>query len=442
MKTHTVYSVILILMLAFMPGAVLAQEAVVDNDIGVNARSMGMGGAQIGAVNDVSAIVYNPAALARLQSTEIQFGVNMLKHSTDTVMSSSRGTGDASGVTDYSGLGSIGFAYPVATERGSLVFGVGLHRVKDFTERYRIDGYNDYQKGYQKGEMLEEGGMNVASFASAIDVSPNVSVGASIDVWYGNYKRYGRNVINDTDDVYSQIDIEDVDTDISAWSFKPSVLYFTDAFRLGAFVRLPMTFHLKEKTFWEWSVMNDGYFYNLYDIPDPTLEYDGADGVESLSYEIKAPMQFGMGMMWGTPGYSSIAVDVVHEDWSQAKITYPASYLPEPNYFRDKYRSAFSWRVGGEKHIPFLDIVARAGYLRQPLTFKGPRGYESGDPAISVSNERDYITLGAGKTFDQSLSLDVSYVHGFWSQDEEPRKDDENIDFVNVTLTYRLPSMF
>ncbi|MHB9028944.1 MAG: hypothetical protein ACYC9O_09255, partial [Candidatus Latescibacterota bacterium] len=93
----------------------LAQEVVTDNEAGVGARAMGMGGAQIGAVDDVTAVIHNPAALARLKSLEVQLGLDLWKRQIDTRLQSARGSGDASANTDFSGLGTLGIAYPVPT---------------------------------------------------------------------------------------------------------------------------------------------------------------------------------------------------------------------------------------------------------------------------------------------------------------------------------------
>jgi hypothetical protein len=45
----------------------------------------------------------------------------------------------------------------------------------------------------------------------------------------------------------------------------------------------------------------------------------------------------------------------------------------DPFYFSDKYRSSLGWRLGAEYTLPVTGTVLRAGYMRQPLTFKGPR---------------------------------------------------------------------
>ncbi len=435
-------SALIVLSLPGMARIAHAQEVVVENDSGVGARAMGMGGAQIAAVEDVTAVLYNPAALTRVKQLEVQLGLNAMKRKVDTTLKSTLGNGTTSVLTDYSGLGTIGLAYPVPTNRGSLVFGIGYNRVKDFAGRLEIDGYNDYLRGDQIGESIEEGGLGIFSLAGAVDISPNVSVGASLDIWIGDYKRDNRNLINDVSESYSQLDITGIEDEISAWSFKPAILYFKDKFRFGAYARLPMTFHIKEYNYSEGYSRSDSEYFKLYEIIDPSSEFTDDDYTYSdhMSYKIKAPMQIGFGVSWGTPGRNCIALDLIHENWTQAKIEYSWDYEQEPNYFRDKYRSVLKWRVGIEKSLPFFNTVGRIGYLRNPLVFKGPRGYENETQIISVRNERDFITLGLGKQFDESLRLDVGYAYGFWSQKESPRVDEENRSRVYVSITYRMPS--
>lgn len=427
-----------VLPVLLIAGVSVAQEVVVENETGVGARAMGMGGAGIAASNDLSALLYNPAALARIKDMQIQFGLNMLQKDYNTKLSSSQGSNESAETTDYSGLGTLGIAYPVPTEQGSLVLGIAYNRVKDFAGNLSLSGYNDYLRGYQLGESVEEGGMGIISLGGAVDVSPNVSVGAAFDIWLGDYKRDNRSLLNDQADPYSQLDFTGADDDISAWSFKPSILYFTGQYRFGAYARLPMTFHIDESYYSEGYSRSDGEYFDLYELIDSSSPFtdDEVTYSEKFEYKIKAPMQFGFGMMVGQPG-NNVAFDVVYENWTQAKIRYPSYiFYQEPNYFRDKYRASTSWKVGGEKTLPFLGVTGRLGYLRAPVLFKGPRGYDPSNPSISVSNDRDYITLGLGKQFDPSLNVDVAYIHGFSSWKERPREDEETIDRFFISMTY------
>ena len=64
-----------------MPGFLLAQSGVDDavrisrQGLNFNARALGMGNAYTGVANDFSAIYWNPAGLAQLQSSEFSFGL-------------------------------------------------------------------------------------------------------------------------------------------------------------------------------------------------------------------------------------------------------------------------------------------------------------------------------------------------------------------------------
>ena len=416
----------------------LAQEVVSDNNTGIGARAMGMGGAQIAAANDVTAIVSNPAALARVKQVEVQLGLNLWKRKMETRLESSRGTGTVSESTDFSGLGTVGGAYPVPTNQGSLVFAAAYNRVKEFSGRFRTAGYSDNLQGNLTGESIEDGGMGMYSFAGAIDISPNVSVGASIDFWNGSYKRNNHQLLNDPDSAkspYSQLDINTADDDITAWSFKPGFLYFQKDFRLGGFIRFPMTFNIDERYSNEGYSRKDGQFFQLYEVIDPSSDFnDGDDYTYSgkFKYKVKAPMQLGFGFALGHTGGTILAFDVNYENWKQATFDYE-----DPNYFLDRYRTATTWKIGIEQPIPIIDGVLRAGYQRHPITFIGPRTNEAGAPFIDVRNDRDYLTLGFGAQFDPSFGIDVGYTHGFWSTKEIPRTDEENRDNIYVAITYR-----
>jgi hypothetical protein len=443
-KTRNVFVMVLSLALSVPASPAIrahAQEVSADNDIAIGARAMGMGGTQIAASEDVTAVAYNPAGLTRIKMVDFQLGLNFLKKKLDTSLHSSKGIGNASANSNFSGLGALGVAYPIPTDRGNLVFGIAYNRVKDFTGRFRVQGYSDVLSGDYTGETIESGGLGMYSLAGAVDVSPNVSIGASVDIWSGSYKRNARQLLNDPTATYSQLDLTGADDDIQAVSVKPAFLYFYDKLRIGGYVRLPMTFHIDEDNYQEYYSRGDGKYFQLNEIIDPSSTfYDTANsGSQHFRYRIDAPMQIGLGAAFGGPGTTVLAFDISYQDWTQATLKYPSYFAPDPTYFLDKYRNTAAWSVGIEQPLPRLRAVVRAGYISNPLIFKGPRGSEAGAPPISVSNERDYLTLGFGAQLDPSFGIDVGYAHGYWAEDEGPRTDKETHDNLFLSITYRSP---
>lgn len=426
--------------------AAYAQEVVTDNDSGVGYRSMGMGWTGIAGATDLSAIHYNPAALARLRTLEVQLGINHLTRDIDTtVLSAEKGDDTITANTDYTTIGSFGVAHPVPTSQGSLVFAVAYNRVKDFEGRIKLDGYlddtEDFLGGYQTAETVEKGGMGKLSFAGAVDVSPNVSLGLSLDAWFGTYDNTTKILFNDYTEgyEYSQVDQSWADDTISAWSLKPAFLYHNGSLRFGGYMRLPMTYYIDEKLIQEGYSRDDGLYWDFQDSPHPDwdedyLDYDTYDDFE---YKVKTPIQFGTGVSFGTPGSTMVMADMSYENWEQAELELPTGFEEDPNYFRDRYRTVVNWSVGMEQPIAGIFMV-RAGYAHRPLPFKGPRS--EGASEIKVDNGRDYLTLGLGMKLDESFSLDFAYAHGFWSEDEAPLTVEESRNRLAIGITYRLPA--
>jgi len=364
-----------------------------------------------------------------------------------SALSTSGSSLDGSASKTYTGIASAGFAYPMPTEQGSLVLAIAYNRVKDFSGLFHLYGYNETAfeldaevwGGYETYETIEEDGMGVFSFAAAIDVSPRVSVGASIDVWTGGYLLDRRVLRNDYDGEVSWLDITGGEDDITAVSFKPSILYFTEKFRLGAFMRFPMTFHIDQNNFEELYSRNDGFYFNVNDNLTPSTADGWLDDAtnSSYSYKIKAPLQFGAGIALGQAGKRQFAADILYENWEEAE--FDDEY--DPYYFSNSYRSALGWRIGYEQGLPRSNAVARIGYMRQPVSFEGPRSGDPRDPAIEFDNPRDYLTLGLGVWLDDSFLVDIGYARGFMKQTEGSRVDEETHNRLSATLTYRLPSV-
>ena len=431
--------------MVFLTGQTSAQEVVTEPGMPSGARGLGMGGAQIAAVNDVTAVIANPAALARIDKLTFNIGLASRSKELNTTLRSALANGSGSATDDTAGLGTVGIAYPVPTDQGSLVFAVAYNRATDYSGLFSLSSYNqrafetetDVWEGYEDNEISETGRLGVVTLAGAVDVSPTVSVGAALDIWTGDYSVDNRLLRTDTPGGVSWMDATGGEDEITAWSLKPAILYANGLTRFGAFIRFPMTFHIDQKNYEEYYSRNDGGFFTIHEPVDPYTYSDYLDSSDSyrVTYKVKTPMQFGMGFSYGQPGRKSLAFDVVYENWTQGE--FGDNY--DPYYFRDKYRSTMGWNLGVEHPLPFFGLVGRAGYMHVPLRFKGPRVSAAGEPVIKVKTDRTYLTFGVSKSFDKNLQLDAAYAQGYWETVEGGRTDKETQGRLMVTLSYVTP---
>jgi len=99
-----------------------------------NARTLGMGNAFIGLANDVNSMLFNPAGLAQLKKLEFSTSLNYYSLGNNSEFFNTYLENSNSSTS----LNQFSFAYPVPTYRGSLVFGFGYNKMKDFNYATQI----------------------------------------------------------------------------------------------------------------------------------------------------------------------------------------------------------------------------------------------------------------------------------------------------------------
>ncbi|MHB9030753.1 MAG: OmpP1/FadL family transporter [Candidatus Latescibacterota bacterium] len=415
----------------FLSSSSSAQEMVVGNDAGVGARAMGMGGAYTAVSDDASAIYYNPAGLAQVRRFEWNLGLSVLQAKEKTFLRSNLSTpalGTESANKTVSSISSFGGVFPLPTYRGSLVFAASYNRVKEFDSDFKVAGYSDSWDGNIQGRSSDSGGLDMWSFAGAVDVSPNVSLGASLDFYRGSHTLDEKRVYRSGDPVYSEMFHTGYTDNIRAWNLHGGMLVRTSRnLRLGASIKLPITYHYKTSYFDDWYARSGRAFslaeHGSHASSDTSEAYDG-----KFSYYVKSPIQMNLGLSWMYRGLT-LSGDVTLLDWSQSETD-----LAEPEYL---YRNTMSWRVGAEVPLPAFPGFLRAGYASAPDPYEG-YVHRTDTVGVAERNKRDFLTLGLGVLLDPSVMLDVALIHGFWSGEEAPRTDESTRNKVFVTFSYRM----
>lgn len=369
---------------------VYINEVVAGNFFGVGARAMAMGGAQIAACDDGTALVYNPAALVRIKRIEVLTSLSHQKMTTETLFRSALQERSASN-TRFSGAGLV---LPVPTYRGSLVFGFGVNRIKSFDKVFEYSG--QFAGGDFTGLESESGGIYQWTLGGAIDLSPSVSCGLALNYHSGNdlynfefdssyveLTGSGRYIFTSTsDDDYSGVGVK-----LGAM-IRPN-RYVT----LGATVDFPTTYTVKQ----DWRVTEEYLSYS------PHPDYARITEPGYYEYKLSVPYSLGAGMALNIDQLL-LAFDVNFTDWAQMEYRSPLGLEEENRALRENYTDVLRYHAGAEIFLPRISGKLRGGYYYDPIPFR----------TANVDRERHFITGGAGFLIDRVVTLDFAYVRGLW----------------------------
>ena len=431
-----------------------------------DARSLGLGNSHMTRSGDFSAMLFNPAGLA-LSTTSQLSGSFYYRYFEN--QSSFFGNTDfyTNSTTE---LNQLGYLYKTPTTRGSLVYGFGYQKDKDFTSSMSFNGFNPnnnsmiqdltdknddipYLLGLsyplfsnndeylgdttiikgrlgQSGTIIEDGGINRFSFGSGVELSKGVYIGGSIHYLYGDYKNYREYYEDDVDNNYQEpTDIGDPNTvnfqtmylndeiswNMSAWEFRFGfIIDWLDFIRIGGSTKLPTTFRIKENYYFEaYSQFDGNYFIDI-------LPTDS-----QVECEIKTPFEFSLG--------ASIDLRLLHVnaqatfiDYSQMEFSgnLDQNMIRENNkVINSNFRATLNYNLGAELKIPFTEIRARAGimYYSSPY-IDDPQNFD-----------RVFLTAGAGIVAGDALKFDIAYSYGFWDTYSDNYGANQSRVFQEVT---------
>ncbi len=423
----------IITLMMSLPGLVIGQTEVyfLGHQFGVGAKALGMGGAFTAVADDYTASYWNPAGLAQIHRMELLGAMSHFKLENKAGYQNTSLTDNISATK----LNAIGFVIPYPTYRGSLVFSVGYNRIRGFDKGFRVEQFFDAgtDTAYmQKYSELESGSLSNWVFSGAIDVTYNLSLGASINIWRGNDDYEWLDEFDSERNIYEyDYDSElNINTSYSAVNLKLGALYRLGILgRIGATISTPVKLKATE----DWR--ENTHYYDNYDpaYADSNF-YDSASG--QWDYTYTSPYIFGVGGAFTLLPNLVIAGDVEYSDWTQLKYnTEPAegSKSEVNRNIRRNYRATTQYHVGAEFTIPFINIQLRGGFFNRPLPYK----------EATKSMDRKYLTAGVGFLLDKQVKLDVAWLRGWWKDesslsDRIPQlRENFEIDKFLATLAFR-----
>ncbi|MBN1541048.1 hypothetical protein JW992_02805, partial [candidate division KSB1 bacterium] len=398
-------------------------------ETGVGARAMGMGGAFVGIADDYSAIYWNPAGLGQIRRMEFNIGFSHNVVGNTGLFLGNEMENDRS----YTRLNSLGLVFPVPTYRGSLVFGVGYNKYRDYDSIRKVEGFNENYAAFQDFvapfydnfsenrvtrdvfQSITEthtGSLNEFTLSGAVEVQKDLLLGASVQFISGDDDFSKRFVEEDSrnlhtyisDEILSDLDywkyLIDRRTQISSATLKLGLLYrMGSLFRFGATVTPPMT--VKHQIAYTESqpeiFLDDGIELEPYEYE---AEYD---------FEIKEPYKISLG---ASAKLLNILLSggIDFRDWSQSKFNkapFDGMTTQDLNfYIADSLRAVVAYRLGAEVSIPIIRSRVRAGYFNQPSPFR------YGD----LYPDKEYLSAGISFPLGRQGFLDLALITTSWDE--------------------------
>ncbi|MBF8295939.1 MAG: hypothetical protein HW389_2484 [Bacteroidetes bacterium] len=451
-------------------------------NLGIGARSAGMGNASIGLAEDFSALFTNPAGLASLRSFEFSVGLSNVGYNNDATFFGSTLNGN----NRVTNLNNLGLVYPVPTTRGSLSFGFGFARVANYSTSATFKGFNpgssivesltpnvnlnampdadrkdfldnnipfqvflsDSLRGrlypnvtdsvQQEGNVVEGGGLNSWSFGGAIEISRGLTLGVGINILAGSYTYDRLYTETDSRNIYhygppfdfNRFTYEStINSSVSGYNVLIGLMYRKQGkYKAGFTVRTPTYYDISE----DFSDVGKSWFDNG--------DQYSKKKTGSTKYNVRTPVVLSGGASLQATDWLLLAGDAEFTDWTQMEFTNDnPDLLDENRVIRDVFRSTTNLRGGAEFALLNLGLRLRAGVVYNPSPYKG-------DPS---SRDQLYYTAGLGAAIEENVFLNASLTFGKWNTlrdnyylsgvETPPSRTNESIktNSFNFSLSYR-----
>lgn len=403
-------------------------ETVSSDFFGVDARAMSMGNTGLALPLNGAALVYNPAGMAGVKRLEFRAGFSHLRSTgISTVLYGAEPSEEHQNI-NRTRINALSLMFPIPTYRGSMVVGLGIHRVGSYDRtlgRNWVESFENVFYG-DSARTLESGSLWKWSGGLAVDISPRISTGFSLHVLSGGdeFRGDGQSSISrfyESPDRY-------VDT-ISVFEQSGDINYLglagTAGLRWNVSEQVGFGLTVESPTYLaaEETTVLSRYFYEITDTVNSAFFWEKflaeSTTVFIPNYNLTRPLAVGVGACVSMRQFN-IAVDLRYMDWTQLGFNYDNPDL-DPGleedesrilrFIQDEMSDVLSVATGVEYILPQYGLSFRAGYLRDPVPVN----------ARYIEKQRQYVTAGVGFLIDRIMTLDIAYVHGGYElRDDDP----------------------
>lgn len=375
------------------------------NPVGSGARATGMGGAFIAVADDATAASWNPAGLVHLEKPEFSIVYNYDSRSQKYHSGGANGLDGATNSYDMNDINYASIAYPFQLFNMNMIVTMNYQRLYDMNKKYTIN-YN--WPGMDPGDSLnskisfsQSGGLSPLSPAFALQVTPNLYFGATVNIWddFTGMNSWKSSYSDNSTGVMSSIPVARSNTKDEKYVFSGlnanlGLLYSVKGkYTVGAVYKTPFDADVQR-----------------------TSIFNGATSTENFTMSM--PASFGAGFSYRYSDSLSVALDLYRTQWSQFKLTSKGvEYNPltsERMASGGKGKDTTQIRLGGEYLIigDKMTIPVRGGLFYDPQPGVRLKGEDASGNNVYSSIIDDFfgVSLGSGIAIG-SYAFDVSYQY-------------------------------
>jgi long-subunit fatty acid transport protein len=397
---------------------------------GSGARPFSMGNAYTSVSDDVYALLFNPAGLAQMKQKELSFGLNHARRESrnDYLGMSAEQTGS------YTSLGHLALTYPYPMYSGGLVFGFGIFRVGSSDLESLRNGHLSELSATSQNLLTQSGNIYQYHIGIGVDVSPSISLGASLVLWDESIDFTEQIVYEDPGSLAVYTDDVSLDMDGLSLNLGLMIRLYEDV-RIGLLFTSPtwISYYGEGVTNYEGT-----YYVGPYEgwTSDPYYAL--------IDEDYTLPMQLRGGIS-ARIAYLLLSADVSYIDYSQTKKNGQRlvdDFSPgRPNVLD----AVWNLHAGAELAVPNVPLWLRGGYSYMPLSLPTIEEivFIENDELVAyvgdaeIVRERHIFSFGAGVLIDQIFMIDAAVAFGSYERDTGYLVEERKATEIVLSGTYR-----
>lgn len=362
----------------------------------ISARGAGLS-AFVATTADISALVYNPAGLARIKRRVPMLGLG--RESAETITTCDGPSSSLS--SDRFGLQFTGATVPIPVLQGSLVPAVAVYRAFVSDLHLAYDGTNAADNRADEFRVEQSGSTFAFAIGFGIDLASALSAGISVFALEGGYqslRQWHTRTLASSPAVDRYV-VEDIDGDLDGVGARVGMILY-------AHRHLHVAVNLTTPT------LVNGSTNTVTEITEQVENSTGsfmrtttsASAEYVIPYRVDAAIEF----PWGD---WLLAVQAGTCDWSQSAIDNQRLRLQNGSAVLGE---TVDLRAGLEWTTPWWPLRLRAGLARLPLA----PGYIEADridndqlEAIETESPPLRYSIGAGVALKHTIVIDAVFTH-------------------------------